>query len=79
MKNTRKAAIEDLDQLADLFDQYRVFYHKESDIPAAGNFLRERLENKDSEIFVAEEDGKLIGFVQLYPLFRPQECSDTGC
>ncbi|AZA99698.1 GNAT family N-acetyltransferase [Chryseobacterium joostei] len=69
MKNTRKAIISDLPQLAELFDQYRIFYHKESDVPAAGNFLHERIENKDSEIFVAEENGTLTGFVQLYPIF----------
>ena len=69
MKNTRKATIQDLPQLAGLFDQYRVFYHKESDISAAENFLKQRIENKDSEIFVAESEGKLTGFVQLYPLF----------
>lgn len=69
MNNTRKATFEDLPQLAELFDQYRVFYHKESDIPAAESFLKERIENADSEIFVAENDGQLVGFVQLYPLF----------
>ncbi|WP_126651865.1 GNAT family N-acetyltransferase [Chryseobacterium aureum] len=69
MKNIRKAILSDLPQLAELFDQYRVFYHKTSDIPAATNFLQERLENKDSEIFVAEENGTLKGFVQLYPIF----------
>jgi GNAT superfamily N-acetyltransferase len=69
MKNTRKANIQDLIQLSVLFDQYRVFYHKESDIPSAENFLKERIENNESEIFVAETEGKLVGFVQLYPLF----------
>ena len=69
MKNTRKATVQDLSQLAELFDQYRIFYHKESDIPAAENFLKERIEKKDSEIFVAENEDKLVGFVQLYPLF----------
>lgn len=69
MKNTRKATIQDLPQLTELFDQYRVFYHKESNISAAENFLKQRIENKDSEIFVAESEGKLTGFVQLYPLF----------
>lgn len=69
MKNTRKATIQDLSQLAKLFDQYRVFYRKVSDIPSAEDFLKERIENKDSEIFVAEENGNLVGFVQLYPLF----------
>lgn len=66
---TRKATVKDIRQLAELFDQYRIFYHKESDVPAAEKFLKERIENKDSEIFVAENDGKLVGFVQLYPLF----------
>lgn len=69
MKIIRKATIQDLGKLAELFDQYRIFYHKDSDIPAAGNFLKERIENKDSEIFVAENEGKLVGFVQLYPIF----------
>lgn len=67
--NTRKATIEDLSQLAQLFDEYRMFYHKTSDISGAEQFISERLENRDSEIFVVEEDGKLGGFVQLYPLF----------
>ncbi|MCD1116623.1 GNAT family N-acetyltransferase [Chryseobacterium turcicum] len=69
MKNTRKATIQDVQQLAELFDQYRVFYHKDSDIHAAESFLKERIENGDSEIFVAESEGQLVGFVQLYPLF----------
>ena len=67
--NTRKATIDDLSQLAQLFDEYRMFYHKISDFSAAQQFLSERLQNNDSEIFVVEEDGKLGGFVQLYPLF----------
>lgn len=66
---TRKAEIKDVDQLSELFDQYRVFYNKNSDISSAKKFLKERIENKDSEIFVAESEGNLVGFVQLYPLF----------
>ncbi len=66
---TRKAQLADLQQLSELFDQYRIFYHKDSDIPAAEKFLTERIENRDSEIFVAENEGRLVGFVQLYPLF----------
>jgi ribosomal protein S18 acetylase RimI-like enzyme len=66
----RKATIADLTQLADLFDQYRVFYKKESDVEQARIFLAERLQNGDSTIFVAEQaDQKLSGFTQLYPLF----------
>ena len=70
MKNSiRKANLQDLAQLSQLFDEYRMFYHKSSDISGAEQFISERLENRDSEIFVVEEDGKLGGFVQLYPLF----------
>lgn len=65
----RKATEKDLDSLSQLFDEYRVFYHKPSDLAGAKNFLSERIMNKDSEIFVAEDNGKLVGFVQLYPLF----------
>ena len=66
---TRKATLEDLRYLSKLFDEYRVFYHKEPDVLAAENFIKERISNKDSEIFVSEEKGILTGFVQLYPIF----------
>lgn len=68
--NYRKAIYKDIDDVAVLFDKYRVFYRKETDIEGGKNFLAERITKNDSEIFVAE-DGKhkLVGFVQLYPLF----------
>lgn len=68
--NIRKALISDTKELSILFDLYRIFYEKESDINAAEKFLSERISAKESEIVVAENgDGKLIGFTQLYPLF----------
>ena len=66
---TRKATLQDIGQLSELYDQYRIFYHKTSDVPAAEQFLTERIENGDSKIFVAEIEERLVGFVQLYPLF----------
>ena len=69
MHQVRKALLTDLDQLAVLFDAYRVFYEKTSDISAAREFLKSRLAQGDSEIFVAVDEDKLVGFVQLYPLF----------
>ncbi len=66
----RKAEIKDLNQISELFDSYRVFYRKESDVETAKKFISDRLNNKESEIFVAENsESKLVGFVQLYPLF----------
>lgn len=65
----RAATLHDLPQLSQLFDQYRVFYRKTSDVAAATQFLQERLEEKDSHIYVYEQDEELQGFVQLYPIF----------
>lgn len=66
----RKALISDVDTVAELFDAYRVFYQKQSDVVAAQDFLTQRFQNHESEIFVAEVANKiLVGFVQLYPLF----------
>jgi GNAT superfamily N-acetyltransferase len=66
----RKATIEDLKLIVELFDKYRVFYEKESDKEKAEEFLSDRLKHNESEIFVAEIDNNdLVGFVQLYPLF----------
>lgn len=67
---TRKAVMSDLENLSFLFDEYRKFYKKESDIEKAGIFLSDRLVNNDSEIFIVEDNEQLmVGFVQLYPLF----------
>ena len=66
----RKATIEDINKLAILFNDYRVFYRKEENKEKAKVFLSERINNNDSKIFVAEsETQELTGFVQLYPLF----------
>ena len=66
----RKATPKDLNRLSELFDAYRIFYRKPTDIESAKTFLEERISNKDSELFVAENaEAKLVGFVQLYPLF----------
>lgn len=70
MTDIRKATIQDLNAVVELFDNYRVFYEMESDKLKAEAFLAERLKLNDSEIFVAVDDSKnLIGFVQLYPLW----------
>ena len=66
----RKAVKGDLQSLSELFEDYRKFYKKEADPDAAKIFLEARIANNDAEIFVAEDDQRLlVGFVQLYPLF----------
>lgn len=66
----KKARIEDLESLTELFDQYRYFYKHDSDKVAAREFLTARINNKESEILaVFDEKGIMAGFVQLYPIF----------
>jgi len=70
MTKIRSALPDDLPQLAALFDAYRVFYEQPSDITLAKKFIAERLDNKDSVIFVAvDSELKLIGFCQIYSSF----------
>ncbi|HMS63740.1 MAG TPA: GNAT family N-acetyltransferase [Ignavibacteria bacterium] len=67
----KKATIEDLEIIANLFDLYRQFYNQNSDIDSAKEFLSERIKNNESEIFFAldEKNKKGMGFVQLFPAF----------
>ncbi|MEM7105003.1 MAG: GNAT family N-acetyltransferase [Bacteroidota bacterium] len=69
----KEARIEDLEEVAKLFDAYRVFYKQSSDMEAAKAFINERIELEESVIFVAEAQNGAIaynaGFTQLYPFF----------
>lgn len=65
----QKATLNDLDSLSKLFDLYRIFYQQKSDLSGAREFIRERLNNKESVVFIAFYENKPIGFVQLYPSF----------
>jgi GNAT superfamily N-acetyltransferase len=55
--------------VVNLFDQYRVCYKKESDLELAERFIRERLDNNESVIYVAMDDDRAVGFTQLYPRY----------
>lgn len=63
------ASLEHLDQLAPLFDAYRVFYQQPSDVDRATIFLRERLERSESVVFMAYLETRAVGFTQLFPSF----------
>ena len=65
----RRAERRDLLQLTLIFNQYRLFYKQEQNLQACKMFIKRRLENNDSFIFVAVVDAQLVGFVQLYPSF----------
>ena len=65
-----QATPSDIDRLAPLFDGYRQFYGKSSDVEAARQFLYERFKNYQSVIFLANaENGETVGFAQLFPSF----------
>jgi GNAT superfamily N-acetyltransferase len=66
----RRATVADVPRVAPLFDQYRQFYGKPSDLALSAQFLTERLSRDESVVMLAEaEDGHLRGFVQLFPSF----------
>jgi len=67
----KQADIQDLDAIAILFNEYRMFYKQESDLKGARSFLFDRFEHMESIIFAARdnESDALIGFTQLYPSF----------
>jgi ribosomal protein S18 acetylase RimI-like enzyme len=66
---TRRAYVEDINQLAPLFDAYRIFYKQDRDIKGAKAFLMSRFSLKDFVIFVATNDQEIVGFTQLYPTY----------
>lgn len=63
------ANIEHLEDLAPLFDGYRVFYRQPSDLNSVKVFLKERLIKQDSIIYIAYINKVPVGFTQLYFLF----------
>ena len=71
----REAKLSDLKNLSVLFNSYRMFYGKKFDLEVAEEFLRSRIEKKDSKIFVCDFNNELSGFVQLYPLFSSTRVS----
>jgi ribosomal protein S18 acetylase RimI-like enzyme len=76
--STRRATIDDLDDVAPLFDAYRQFYKQDPDLPRARKFMKERFERNESIVFVAETDaGKIVGFCQLYPTFCSVRAAHT--
>jgi ribosomal protein S18 acetylase RimI-like enzyme len=64
-----QARLEHLEAVSLLFDQYRVFYKSPSDLETAKKFLQECFHKGDSIIFVAGNNGHIVGFTQLYPSF----------
>lgn len=63
----RLATLQDKDQVLKLFDELASLFH-EKQIPSqvGGNIFDEVINRSDTKIFVADENGKLEGFVTFY-------------
>lgn len=68
----RKATLQDLDQLTNLFDQYVVFYKNPSNIEKHKAYLKDRIVNNEAIVFLAFDENntsKAIGFTLIYITF----------
>lgn len=64
-----QAQPQDVDKVLPLYLGYRRFYQVEEKAEQSRDFLLKRIQLKESVIFFAESEGKVVGFTQLYPLF----------
>jgi GNAT superfamily N-acetyltransferase len=62
-----QATIEQLNDVAFLFNQYRIFYRQPADLDSAQKFIRERLQQQDAVILLAMENDHPVGYTQLFP------------
>lgn len=65
----KKATMNELDIVTNLFSKYRQFYKQTLDLVAERDFMTQRLDNEDSIIYIAYVEGEPAGFTQLYPVF----------
>ncbi|TDM02385.1 GNAT family N-acetyltransferase [Macrococcus carouselicus] len=60
---------DDIKNVSVLLNDYRMFYHKPNELDKCEIFLKERIDNKESQVFIAELNEEIIGFVQIYSIF----------
>lgn len=75
--SVRQAMLSDIEALVPLFDGYRQFYGRASDLRGAKEFLLARFNHSESTLFIAYEAGVAIGFAQLYPSFSSTSLART--
>lgn len=64
-----QASVDNPDELSKLFQSYRIFYKKTPDTEGEKAFLKDRIINQESVVYLAKSGDRFIGFVQLYPVF----------
>ena len=67
--NFLRSTLADLDLIARLFDDYRVFFKAESDPKGSYEFLKRHLQKRTSLLFHVEKAGRPIAFAQVYPIY----------
>lgn len=72
-----QAQPQDVKKILPLFLGYRHFYHVEENLAEAEVFLYDRISLGQSIVFYVEDEGKAVGFAQLYPLFCSLEMKRT--
>lgn len=73
----RPMQAEDIPAVAPLIDAYRRFYEQASDPALAERWLRQRFERDESRVFLAEQDQRIVGFAQLFPMLSTVRCART--
>ncbi|MDC0056725.1 GNAT family N-acetyltransferase [Alphaproteobacteria bacterium] len=67
---TIKAEQKHIKEVGILFDLYRQFYKYESNLIESTNYIKDRINNNESTIFISISDtDEATGFVQLYETF----------
>lgn len=67
---TRRATLEDIDALTEMFNQYLLFYKKNASLEEQKKYLYERLKNEEAIVFLAiDTHHKPVGFALLYITF----------
>lgn len=72
------ASSAELDSAAVLFDRYRGFYGRPSNLPLAQHYLRERLQAGESTVLLARLEAQWVGFCQLYRGFSSISCASVA-
>jgi GNAT superfamily N-acetyltransferase len=67
--SVRQARILDLSRIVPVFDSYREYFKQERNPVEVERFLFDKFEHLESVILIAEHEGEVIGFAQLYPIF----------
>ncbi len=66
---------DDFEKIGEVFDLYRQFYKKESNVEACKSYIKERLSNNEAQIFYVENEKECMGMTQLYTTFDSLELS----